>query len=138
MDISLAKLAPAGLPAVSVTWRFISFAVTEPLLVMVISSAGLMNVDGTFVKGANVMLGVSYPDATLFAVNTRLSVPAEIDWVLVVLAVNVADAPAPIKAMAATPSPPRTAIVLSFMMSYLLLSLCLSGVWSGRMYRCVT
>src|ERR1017187_7051206 len=71
------------------------------------------------------------------AYNTTLSVPAVMLWLLVVLVVKVAAAPTPIKAMDATPSPPRTAIVLSFMMVYSLHSQCLPGCRSDRLCRCL-
>ena len=81
--ISLANALPAELPGLSVTLRLISLAVREPLLVIVMSWAGLMNVDPAFVTLGSEIVGVPFPLAPGDD-NTTASVPVEIVWLLVV------------------------------------------------------
>jgi hypothetical protein len=58
-------------------------AVKVPLLVMVMSWAGLMNVDPASVKLGSEMVGVPFPVAPGDD-KTTSRVPAEIVWLLVV------------------------------------------------------
>jgi hypothetical protein len=68
----------------------ISFAFTEPLLMMVMSWAGLLNDDPTFVTLGSVKVGVLLPLVAVGDDNTTLSVPAAIVWLLAVDVVKTA------------------------------------------------
>jgi hypothetical protein len=122
--ISDAKVAePAGAPSVSLIW--IAFSVTGivPALVMVTMLAGDSNVDpngptGLRASGALQVVGLAVAIVTLVQPfvasgdeSTTTGVPAVIVWLLEVVLVKTAWAPAPMRPKPAVPIAPIIAIL---------------------------
>jgi hypothetical protein len=81
---------------------------------MVMSWAGLMNVEPASVKLGSEMVGVPFPVAP-GADSTTSRVPDVTVWLLVVVVVKTACAPAPTRLRPARLNTPVSATVLSFM-----------------------
>src|ERR1035437_1440168 len=90
------------------------------LLLTVIKQGVVLNEDPTGPAPVSVRLAVPLPLCAQSDVRTTwpFIVPAVIVWLLVVVAVKTAAAPAPIRARAATPVAPKIAIFRVFILSF--------------------